>query len=78
MRSFREPLSADELARYRANAPDCDAEIRKLYPIPADRYFTVTIWPEARAGLVHVSERKRVVPAKKISKSDQPQEVSLP
>jgi len=59
-----DPLAADE-------------KVRKWCGVPENRYFTVTMWPEERAGQVReTGGLHRVVRAAKISKSNQAQTVS--
>jgi hypothetical protein len=65
-------LTPEQFKRYQADPLAFDAEMRKLFAIPDNRYYCVTTWPEARAGEISVDKaRTRVVAAKKISKSDQ-------
>lgn len=49
-----------------------DHDIRKLLSIPADRYYTIALYPDCNRGIISlISNIKREVPVKKISKSDQ-------
>lgn len=51
--------------------PAADAEIRRIFKIGSNRYYTVVRWPEHLAGRLCVDNtRTRVVSAHKISKSD--------
>lgn len=66
-------IPAGLFQRYCQNPADpaTDAEIRQLFKIPSNRYYTVARWPEHVAGRLYVDEtRTRVVPVHKISKSD--------
>lgn len=65
-------LSPALLARYLANPLAVDAEVRAAVGVPEDRYYTVSVWPPHLAGTVYVTGVNRVVRAKKVSKSDQP------
>lgn len=63
-------LTASQLTEYLVNPLQADEKVRQWCQIPEDRYYTVSIWPEA--GVVRVNNIHRTVRAKKISKSDQP------
>ena len=57
--------------RYKLDPVLLDGEVRNVFGLPADRYYTVTLWPDSRAGQVFVdTTRFRVVKMAKISKSD--------
>ena len=64
-------IPTDLLAKYLANPLGTDEEVRKALDLPADRYYTVSTWPEEHAGKVYVLRLSREVKNKKISKSDQ-------
>lgn len=65
-------MTPDMFARYSADPYGMDAEVRRLFKLPENRYYTVTTWPLERAGQLFVDEtRVRVVHARKVSKSDQ-------
>ena len=59
------------LAKYLVNPLALDEEVRLSLNIPDNRYYTVSVWPENRAGTVYITKLTREVKAKKISKSDQ-------
>lgn len=66
-------MTPEMFARYTADPLAMDAEVRRHFKLPENRYYTVTTWPPERAGQLFVDEtRTRVVHAKKVSKSDQP------
>ena len=48
-----------------------DGNVRSWCDLPTDKYFSVSVWPEDRSGVVMVTNVGRVVTAKKVSKSDQ-------
>jgi hypothetical protein len=58
-------LTKDQLTAYMSGLLD----IRKLFNIPENKYYTVVLSPEKRAGIVSITT-DREVPVKKISKSD--------
>lgn len=63
-------MTAELLMAYMANPKAMDGEVRHTFKIPANKYYTVSAWPEP--GIVTVDpERHRDVPSNKISKSDQ-------
>jgi hypothetical protein len=65
-------LTAEQFKEYAAEPLATDEKVRKWCNLPEDRYFTVAMWPEGRAGEVRVTtELHRVVRATKISKSNQ-------
>jgi hypothetical protein len=65
-------LTAEQFKEYTANPLATDEKVRQWCNLPEDRYFTVAIWPEDRAGEVLVTaDLHRVVRATKISKSNQ-------
>lgn len=64
-------LTGELLTRYLANSLEADAEVRALFNIPEDVYYTVSVYPHP--GLVSIDHsRKRSVHSPKISKSNQP------
>jgi hypothetical protein len=65
-------LNADQFKEYAADPLAADEKVRGWCDLPEDKYFTVAMWPEPRAGEVRVTaELHRVVRAAKISKSNQ-------
>jgi hypothetical protein len=65
-------LTAAQFKEYATDPLATDEKVRKWCDVPEDRYFTVAMWPEARAGEVHVTaDLHRVVRPTKISKSSQ-------
>jgi hypothetical protein len=65
-------LTAEQFKEYATEPLATDEKVRKWCNVPEDRYFTVAMWPEGRAGEVRVTtELHRVVRATKISKSTQ-------
>jgi hypothetical protein len=65
-------LTADQFREYAADPLAADEKVRKWCNVPEDRYYTVAMWPEERAGELRVTpELHRVVRARKISKSNQ-------
>lgn len=65
-------LTPEQLKQYDDDPWSMEKEIRELFNIPEDRYFTVSTYPANVAGNVRVDmTRHRVVKPKKISKSDQ-------
>jgi len=67
-------LTAAQFKEYAADPASADEKVRKWCDVPEDRYYTVAMWPEERAGEVRVtSDLHRVVRAAKISKSNQSQ-----
>ena len=70
-------LTTEQFSEYAADPLTADEKVRKWCSVPEDRYFTVAMWPEERAGEVRVTaELHRVVRATKISKSNQGQAAS--
>lgn len=62
----------DLFKRYQADPLGMDDAVRKDMKVPEDRYYSVSVWPEERAGILTVNMKDyRTVKAKKISKSDQ-------
>ena len=58
--------------RYHADPLGTDAEVRKHFKIPDDKYYSVGTWPEQFEGDVHITAKLvRTVKSAKISKSDQ-------
>jgi hypothetical protein len=65
-------LTVEQFHQYAADPPAADEKVRRWCDLPEDRYYTVAMWPEERAGEVRVTaEIHRVVRAAKISKSNQ-------
>ena len=65
-------LTAEQFKEYAADPLTTDAKVRTWCSVPEDRYYTVAMWPEERAGEVRVTaELHRVVRAPKLSKSNQ-------
>ncbi len=64
-------LTTEQLKQYLANPLGMDEAVRSWCKLPDTKYFSVSVWPEERAGVVTVTSVGRVVTAKKISKSDQ-------
>ena len=65
-------LSPELYVKYVADPLGMDAAVRNAAKVPEDRYYSVSTWPEERAGVVTVNTKDyRKVAAKKISKSDQ-------
>lgn len=57
------------LARYEADPLGVDAEVRRYFKVPENRYYSVSTYPPSVAGRVTVTT-ERDVKARKISKSD--------
>ena len=67
-------LTVEQFKEYAADPLASDEKVRTWCSVPEDRYYTVAMWPEERAGEVHViAELHRVVRTPKISKSNQGQ-----
>lgn len=67
-------LTIEQYTEYLADPMGCDAKLRQWCGIPEDKYYTVSIWPENRAGEVRInSNLHRIVKMPKISKSNQSQ-----
>jgi hypothetical protein len=64
-------LPTDLFARYCEDPLGLDTEVRRFMKVPEDRYYTVSIWPEARAGQLQVTNQTRTVKTPKVSKSHQ-------
>ena len=66
-------ITGELFERYKANPLGMDETIRLAFKIPADKYYSVSIWPEERAGIISIREggESRKSPARKVSKSDQ-------
>jgi len=65
-------LTAEQFKEYAAAPLATDEKVRRWCNVPEDRYYTVAMWPEARAGEVRVTPGlHRLVRAPKVSKSDQ-------
>jgi hypothetical protein len=63
-------MTSEQFDRYAKDPGGSDDYVRQLFHLPADQYFTVSVWPEA--GLVRVNRNLfRTVRAVKVSKSDQ-------
>ena len=70
-------LTAEQFKEYAADPLATDEKVRKWCGVPEDRYYTVAMWPEERAGEVRVTtDLHRVVRATKVSKSNQAQSAS--
>ena len=69
-------LTDEQFKEYAADPLATDGKVRNCCSVPEDRYYTVAMWPQARAGEVRVTELHRVVRAAKISKSNQGQAAS--
>lgn len=70
MRKPQDSVMSEEMFHeYAANPIRLDADVRKRFQIPENKYYTVAMYPPHIAGTVTV-ERERVVRAHKISKSD--------
>jgi len=67
-------LTVEQFKEYAADPLATDGKVRTWCAVPEDRYYTVAMWPEGRAGEVRVTtDLHRVVRASKISKSSQAQ-----
>jgi hypothetical protein len=65
-------ITGELLKRYLANPLGMDETIRLAFKIPPDKYYSVSSWPEERAGFITITEGlARKAPCGKISKSDQ-------
>ena len=64
-------LTPEQFKQYVANPLGMDGNVRSWCDLPTDKYFSVSVWPEDRSGVVMVTNVGRVVTAKKVSKSDQ-------
>jgi hypothetical protein len=65
-------LTAEKFKEYAADPLATDEKVRTWCCVPEDRYYTVAMWPDGRAGEVRVTTYlHRVVRAQKISKSNQ-------
>jgi hypothetical protein len=64
-------LTAEQLREYATDPLATDEKVRRWCNVPEDRYYTVAMWPEERAGEVRVTDLHRVVRVAKISKSNQ-------
>ena len=65
-------LTAEQFREYTADPLATDGKVRRWCGVPEDRYYTVAMWPEERAGEVCVAaDLRRVVRMAKISKSNQ-------
>ena len=65
-------LSVEQFKEYAADPLATDGKVRTWCAVPEDRYYTVAMWPEERAGEVCVAaDLRRVVRMAKISKSNQ-------
>ena len=70
-------LTAKQFKEYAADPLATDGKVRTWCSVPEDRYYTVAMWPEERAGEVRVTtDLHRIVRAAKISKSNQAQSTS--
>ena len=67
-------LTAEQFKEYAADPLATDEKVRAWCNVPVDRYYTVAMWPEDRAGELQVTtDLHRVVRVTKISKSNQAQ-----
>lgn len=67
-------LTAEQFKEYAADPLAADGKVRNWCSVPEDRYYTVAMWPEARAGEVRVTtDLHRAVRGHKVSKSEQTQ-----
>jgi len=73
---FMKKLTNEQFNEYTADPLAADDKVRKWCNVQENRYYTVAVWPVARAGEVRVSDLHRVVRALKISKSNQAQSTS--
>lgn len=65
-------MSGDLFDRYQHDPLKADADVRRIFKVPDNRYYSVTIWPDHMAGRISIDmKRTRAVAGKKISKSDQ-------
>lgn len=65
-------MPAELFKKYSENPLLMDAGVRKFMGIPDNRYYSVTTWPEDKAGEVFIDNKRfRDVKSAKISKSDQ-------
>ena len=65
-------LTPEQFKEYAADPLATDEKVRKWCGVAEDRYYTVAMWPEERAGQLQVTNGlHRAVRAAKISKSDQ-------
>ena len=64
-------LTIDQFKEYAADPLATDPKVRTWCSVPEDRYYTVAVWPEERAGEVRAADLHRVVRVAKISKSNQ-------
>jgi hypothetical protein len=70
-------LTVEQFKEYAADPLTADEKVRAWCNVPLDRYYTVAMWPEDRAGELRVTtELHRVVRLTKISKSNQVQAAS--
>src|SRR5262245_5967559 len=54
-------LTAEQFKEYAADPRATDEKVRGWCNVPLDRYYTVAMWPENRAGELRVTELHRVV-----------------
>ena len=64
-------LPLELFKRYLENPLAMDEQVRAFCHLPENRYYTVSVWPEDRAGQVRTTNQVRVKQAHKVSKSDQ-------
>lgn len=62
-------LPVELVPRYLEDPLGFDETVRLSLKLPADKYYTVSVWPVA--GQVRLNGLNREVRAKKVSKSDQ-------
>ena len=67
-------ITGELFERYKANPLGMDETIRLAFKLPPDKYYSVSVWPEERAGFISITNKPgldRKAPVRKISKSDQ-------
>lgn len=65
-------LTSQQFDKYEKEPLKFDSEMRSLFKIPQNKYYSVSIWPSLLAGRVCItSNLTRNVPINKISKSIQ-------
>ena len=66
-------LTTEQFNEYAADPMGTDEKVRKWCNLSEDQYYTVSVWPNVRAGEVRVNPAlHRVVRMNKVSKSNQP------
>ena len=65
-------ITGELFERYKANPLGMDETIRLAFKIPAEKYYSVAVWPEEKSGFITITPKlARHVGSVKISKSDQ-------